>query len=279
MKGSVEIRAELVRGDAGKWGVTLTMPKSLSSSVLDEWHAKTLYVMSSGGPVDASTYEITLGVVPETACGEEWEVPDYLQVGFDETRLKCVRAKGHDGSHESKKGGAWGPMSSETVSDPSAGPLRPPLDAEAVRRIVSGRVFTDDTIGDETLRQSPRGFDTELQRHRVQVERMCPNQRSSGPARNLSPVELEQLVTAVWFLLAVAHQPVPGGVVEVGGSSPAHEYTGSALEAELATGELTALRELEQTIRGNNPTAGTMARVALNNLDALREKARTGVLP
>lgn len=141
-------------------------------------------------------------------------------------------------------------------------------DAQAARRIVEGRAFTDDTIGVDTLRQSPRGFETELEKHRAKMEALL--------VRGMQPSTVHTLLDAVWFLLAVAHQPVPGGVVEIGGSSPAHKYTPlSALRGTLsgeALEELRALRELEQVIRSNNPTAGTMARTWLNMLDVVREK-------
>lgn len=53
-------------------------------------------------------------------------------------------------------------------------------------------------------------FDQALNRHREQVAQLLQHN--------------DPIAEAVWFLLAVAHQPVPGGVVEVGGESPRHQY-------------------------------------------------------
>lgn len=73
-------------------------------------------------------------------------------------------------------------------------------------------------------------FFDELERHRKNVD----------AARNAGHGNSEQhwigLTDAVWFLLALAHQPGPG-VVEIGGSSPSHQYE----EINGSTGQATRI--------------------------------------
>jgi len=117
-------------------------------------------------------------------------------------------------------------------------------------------------------------LDFELEKHRKAIESITGNCQPPSEM-TLTPRESSRLVQAVQFLLAVAHQPVPGGVVEVGGSSPAHEYTVSTLDAtKRALGELEMLRELERVVRAWDPGTKTKMRAALNLIDAWRKDQR-----
>lgn len=88
------------------------------------------------------------------------------------------------------------------------------LNTEAVRvceRVARERVpFTHDDLS----------FEARLEGHRKQMEHLV--EHTTMPSTMY-------LAGAVQFLLALAHQPGPG-VVEIGGSSPAHEYELEELE-------------------------------------------------
>lgn len=76
---------------------------------------------------------------------------------------------------------------------------------------------------EEMLKPCTPTFDSELERHRKAVESITGN--CPPPSEmTLTPRESAKLVLAVQFLLALAHQPHEGGVVEIGGCSPEHEY-------------------------------------------------------
>jgi hypothetical protein len=128
---------------------------------------------------------------------------------------------------------------------------------------------TQDRPSPKPSERDDRSFDEALEGHRKKMEHLC--EASKIPS-------VLYLAKAVWFLLALAHQPKEGGVVEVGGS-PEHEYTVSTLDAtKRALGELEMLRGLERVIRECFETVripGTMgetkARTALDLIDAWRK--------
>jgi len=66
----------------------------------------------------------------------------------------------------------------------------------------------------------------------------------------------------------------PRGYALESGDCPIHAPQPKSFDTKRALAELTALRELEQVVRKNNPMPSTAARTALNNLDSVRERIR-----
>ena len=79
--------------------------------------------------------------------------------------------------------------------------------------------------------------------------------------------ETEGILDCMELLLAVAHQPVPGGVVEVGGESPTHGY-----EARLRE-RFHEARKVLETIAAWPPSAITSWRTDCEDMRALAAKA------
>lgn len=65
-------------------------------------------------------------------------------------------------------------------------------------------------------------FNAELEKHRKRLD-----QDDQGYRGQNASAETRNVRDAVRFLLTIAHQPVPGGVVDIGGESP-HEEDGVA---------------------------------------------------
>jgi len=84
-------------------------------------------------------------------------------------------------------------------------------------------------------------FDEELEMWRTRMDRI----RRNGIGDSDPKYVIEKLADALWFLLAVAHPPVPG-VVEIGGSSPAHQYEPEPGHRTLTPLEAATLNERER---------------------------------
>lgn len=158
--------------------------------------------------------------------------PDYLQVGLG-AKLDCYKVKGHAGAHTSGNGAFWGPMSSETVSQAAqrcAVPYR--VSGHVAARCSRDYGHEGEHGASETVADPLRGFDVELERHRNQVRSQIRRSLESGTMRR----DVDLLAEAVFFLLALAHQPEPGGVVEVDGRSPKRDYNADGEPIEMVEG-------------------------------------------
>jgi hypothetical protein len=213
----------------------------------------------------------------EPECGATYPSPN--------EELVCKKPRGHTDAHWAKgrlTETSW-PMSSETVSDDPLHhrPARAYHLFVRLARIFESTAATDHAIaepggtkalevieqalGDEArrtwaeaerdpdLRRRIVGkgteekpelaylFDKTLEGHRKQMAHLLNDSKVPSTI---------YLAAAIEFLLALAHQPTEGGVVEVGGSSPEHEYIASpiVLATTRALAELKALREVEHLV-------------------------------
>jgi hypothetical protein len=138
--------------------------------------------------------------------------------------MKCVHVKGHDGPHQTKDGTIWAPMSSETVAEGTETTAEQNLHGRAYALLKALSDVLDPECLSETgaskalnlimvalntevvrthalYNERPTNkFIDELERHRKAIEEMMP-------APDGTTAWMHTLRDAVWFLLAVAHQP------------------------------------------------------------------------